>query len=255
MNGARVRRAVAGRLRRNRAGIETDLGDPVRRRLFSPALYGLYAELAPRLQVHAKGVLLDAGCGSMPYRPLVLPQVERYIGFDRERRAGGVEYVGDVEDLRPVPSASVDTILCSEVLEHVAHPHDALAAFRRVLRPGGVLILTVPFMARLHEEPHDFFRYTEHGLRALLADAGLEVEDMAQTGSLLGYLGHQATMLLLLPVWHLPGVRRVGLTVWSWAVTRPCWWLDRRLPGRRLMPLGYVVVCRRPVSPDSPGGR
>lgn len=235
------------RLRRNRAQIEADLTDPAERRLLTPLLWGLYGALEPAVRRHARGRLLDAGCGAMPYRPLVAPHVDAYVGFDRERRTDGVEYVGDIEDLEPVPSGSVSTVLCSEVLEHVPHPDRAVRAIARVLEPGGTLILTTPFLARLHEEPWDYFRYTEHALRRLVEEAGLEVVEMTQTGSVTSFLGHQVASLVVVPFWHVPRVGRAVLTASSWLVTRPCAWLDRHLPGRRLLPLGYVTVARRPA--------
>lgn len=249
MTSPSVREAAPGklrdRLRRNRAQLEAELADPARRRFLSPLLYGLYRELAPRLRRYSHGRMLDAGCGTMPYRSLVLGQVDQYVGFDIERRTDGVEYVGDIEDLEPVPSGSVDVILCSEVLEHVSHPPAALRACHRVLKPGGTLIVTTPFLARLHEEPYDFFRYTEHGLRTLFTDAGFEIEDMASTGSLLSFLGHQAATMLVIPIWHVKGLKTVAFSAVSWLITRPCSWVDRRLPGRRVLPLGYVTIGRR----------
>lgn len=63
-----------------------------------------------------------------------------------------------------------DAVLCANVLEHVAEPAAAVAGIARALRPGGVTLVTVPFIYPLHDEPIDFWRFTEHGLRHLFAD-------------------------------------------------------------------------------------
>ena len=114
------------------------------------ALDGLIGALVPVLQTHAKGVFLDAGCGTQPFRGVVEGQVERYLSYDIETRSVPLDFLGDLEDMRAVDDASIDVALCTEVLEHVPHPQVAMAELARTIRPGGVLVLTVPFLARLH---------------------------------------------------------------------------------------------------------
>jgi len=75
-------------------------------------------------------------------------------------------------DRWPVDNASVDVVLTTETLEHVLEPATFLAEARRVLRPGGHIVLTVPFSARWHFVPHDYWRFTPSGLRRLLESAG-----------------------------------------------------------------------------------
>ncbi len=237
---------LAWRIAHNRRLIDVELASsPTQRRRISPALAGLNEQLLPRLAAHAKGQFLDAGCGTQPFRGSIEPHVDRYLAYDIEARVDAVDYIGDVEDMGVVPSSSVDSMLCSEVLEHVPHPARALDEFARIVRPGGALIVTVPFLARLHEEPHDYYRYTRHGLRRLLEDAGFEVDDIAETGSLFSFIGHQVSVALLGTTWHIPGVRRIAVRLNSALVVRPSTVLDRRLRLARLLPLGYVVVATR----------
>lgn len=235
----------------NRRRIDVELADrPDRRKWISPVLFGLTDRLTPLLEAHAKGQFLDAGCGTQPFRSVVEDQVDRYLAYDIENRSVELDYTGDVEDMRAVPSQSVDTMLCSEVLEHVPRPDRAIAEFARIVRPGGVVLLTVPFLARLHEEPYDFYRYTRHGLRRLLDDGGFEVEEMVETGSLASFMGHQVSLGLLGLTWHIPGLRRVMAGVNRLFVVRPSVAFDKRSGMARLLPLGYVVVARRRESPN-----
>ena len=66
-------------------------------------------------------------------------------------------------------------MICSQVLEHIFTPADFLAEIHRVLRPGGSLLLTTPFVWDEHEQPHDFARYSSFGLHAVLEQAGFSV--------------------------------------------------------------------------------
>ena len=239
------------RITDNRRAIDIAFaGDPVGRTRVSSAILGLTNVLAPVLRSRARGAFLDAGCGTQPFRALVEPQVDRYLTFDIEARVEGVDYIGDIEDRDAVPSASIDTLLCSEVLEHVPHPPRAVGEFARVLRPGGVLVVTVPFLARLHEEPHDYFRYTRHGLRRLLVEAGFEVDEITETGSLCSFVAHQVSVGLLGLTWHVRALRRIVLALNDLVIVRPAVALDRLTSMSTLLPLGYVVVATRRPSVD-----
>jgi SAM-dependent methyltransferase len=236
------------RIAENRRRIDVDLArDPDARKALSPALYGLTDAVAPALRMYAKGAFLDVGCGTQPFRTLIELQVERYLTYDIESRAGEIDFIGDVEDMHAVADQSIDSMLCSEVLEHVPHPHVAIREFARILRPGGALVLSVPFLARLHEEPHDYFRYTRHGLRQLLNDGGFEIDEITETGSLFSFLGHQVSVGVLGLTWHMPRARRLAVAANRALVVRPAVALDRAAGLGRLLPLGYVVVASRRI--------
>jgi SAM-dependent methyltransferase len=218
-----------------------------KRRYFSPVSAGLYSALLPRLQRAARGRVLDVGCGAMPFKRRLtrLREVTGYDSLDVEARVPGVTFVASVDQMTPVPSSSYDTVLCSEVLEHVANPWSGLREIHRVLRAGGHLILTVPFLARLHEEPRDYFRYTEHSLREMLQALDFEVQDIVTTGSVAGFLGHQISSVLVPGTLGVPGVEQVAFLINAAFVVLPCVLIDRLWPARRKFPLGYIVVARR----------
>jgi SAM-dependent methyltransferase len=83
-----------------------------------------------------------------------------------------------------------------QVLEHTPNPAELVKEMARVLADDGRLILSAPFQFRLHEEPHDYFRYSPHGLRALCNDAGLEIVDVHPMGSLWSVIGHKLNSFL-----------------------------------------------------------
>ena len=238
--------------KRNRRLLNASTQDPRRRSFISPAVYATDRVLLPALAAHARGALLDVGAGDVPYRSLLAGQVTRYDTLDVEHRTETLTYVGDIHDMHMVEDGAYDTVLCLSVLEHVREPDRAMGELARVLRPGGTLILTVPHLSRLHEEPHDYYRYTQYGLRALLARSGLEEVRITAAGGLLAFLGHQVSTVLLCSVWHVPLLR--GLAYWlnKWLVVRPIHFLDRLVDPRRIFALGYVCVGRKPEAPAPP---
>lgn len=136
---------------------------------------GLCRELRPLLAGIA-GEVLDVGCGRKPYR--YYTPATRYVGVDIDTPATRALAAADVfYDGRtlPFPTSSFDSVLCSQVLEHVFEPDSFLREIRRVLRPGGTLVLSVPFAWDEHEQPVDYARYSSFGLRALLERTGYEV--------------------------------------------------------------------------------
>lgn len=126
----------------------------------------------------AHGVLLDVGCGLKPYENFFAPFVEKYYGIeysaDSGYRGNRADVAGDASAL-PFADASLDTILCTEVLEHVANPEKVIEEFARLLKPNGVIITTAPFFYPIHDQS-DFFRYTDQGLAVIMRRHGLEVE-------------------------------------------------------------------------------
>lgn len=122
------------------------------------------------------GNVLDVGCGLQPYRHL-FPTSAKYTGIDiseSKNRFGyqtsdTIYYSGKTW---PVKNKSMDFILCTETLEHVASPDIFLKEAFRALKPGGRILLTVPFAARWHFIPHDYWRYTPSALDLLLTQAG-----------------------------------------------------------------------------------
>lgn len=102
---------------------------------------------------------LDLGSAWSPYSSYF----PNRTSSDIEER-GGVDVVADAHNL-PFSDGEFENILCSEVLEHLHTPEKAIAEMYRVLSPGGTLILTTRFMFPMHDVPHDYFRYTETGMK------------------------------------------------------------------------------------------
>lgn len=125
------------------------------------------------------GVVLDVGCGFMPYRKLVesVPSVQQYVGMDLEHPT----YYGEAQpelkwDGRHIPAEdqTFDCVMATEFLEHYSDPEGILKEIFRVTKPDGKFFATVPFIWNLHELPHDQYRYTPYSLERHLRNAGFK---------------------------------------------------------------------------------
>jgi len=145
-----------------------------------------------RVRTHARGELLDVGCGSKPFAPLFAGRVQRYWGSDL--RAS--RYLGQARpdafataEEQPFRSGTFDTVLGLSMLTYLPEPGRMLAEAHRVLKPGGMLILEFTQMVPLHDEPHDYFRFTRYGAEYLLRQAGFELVEAVPVGGLWARVG------------------------------------------------------------------
>src|SRR4051812_43078984 len=144
-------------MRFRRQNVEQELVTIEDRRYLSPIFYAHYKLLLPLIQHYARGAFIDLGCGSAPFWYAVHEQVERYHGVDLWPRSDKVSFAGDIQTLGMVQDQSYDSAICIEVLEHVPEPKHAVITLGRILKPGGVIIITVPHLSRLHDVPHDYW--------------------------------------------------------------------------------------------------
>lgn len=132
------------------------------------------------------GVVLDVGCGRQRVRPFI-NAVCHYVGIDYPQTSVAMyrtppQVYADGSRL-PVADGSVDTLLLLEVLEHLAEPGAAVSEAARALRPGGTLVISVPFLYPVHDFPHDYQRWTPVGVRRLLERPDLQLELLEPVGT------------------------------------------------------------------------
>jgi SAM-dependent methyltransferase len=145
-----------------------------------------------RAREHARGELLDVGCGSKPFASLFDGRVTRYRGTDlsasRFLGASTPDAFARAEAL-PFRGGSFRTVMGLSMLTYLPEPGRMIDEAHRVLEPGGVLILEFTQMAPLHDPPHDYFRFTRFGAAWLLERAGFVPLEFIPVGGLWARVG------------------------------------------------------------------
>jgi SAM-dependent methyltransferase len=200
-----------------------------------------------QLPQHARGRLIDLGCGGAPLYGAYRALVSEVTCIDWGGSTGGTQHLDLEHDLNqplPLESARYDTVILSDVLEHIRKPEGLLSEISRILAPGGKLLLNVPFFYWLHEQPHDYFRYSEHALRFLIEQSGLSL-------LLLEGLGSAPEVLADMVGKHLSLAPSVGplasrwLQSGVWRLTQLSPVARALAPSRQRFPLAYFLVAQK----------
>jgi len=199
------------------------------------------------LKEHCKGKLIDLGCGKAPLYSSYIDLVDSAICVDWPNTSHSKDYL-DVEcDLTqdlPFQAEEFDTIILSDVLEHLPEPKHLWHEMYRILRPQGKALINVPFLYWIHESPYDYYRYTEFGLRHLAESSGFKVLSLEATGGILEVLTDlSAKFLQFRPLIGKPLASFLQSAVAQLLKTRFGKTLSQRT-GRGF-PLGYFMVVEK----------
>ncbi len=201
----------------------------------------VYQRMLPKVY---QGDLVDLGCGTAPLLGNYHNKVKSYCLVDWPSSLHENKVIDIFADLNlplGIPDSEFDSAILTSVLEHIRYPEHLLSEIARILRPGGRMFLQVPFAYWLHEEPYDYFRYTKHGLIALLESSGLQIEQIESVGNL-KYVAIDLTIRWL----HQKGrlFQKLGslLQKIAFRLFQRNW-----IPGNQSnMPLGYALIARKP---------
>lgn len=191
---------------------------------------------------------MDLGCGKVPFYAAYKAYVSEVLCVDWENSRHNSEYLDHAADLsQPLPFAdgAFDTIILSDVLEHIPVPESLWAEMVRVLSNRGKIIMNVPFYYRLHEQPHDYHRFTEFALRRLVANSRMELIQISAIGGapeiLADILSKVATRIPKAGMPIAGALQFLGL------------WFGKTRLGRRIsaataaeFPFGYFMIAQKP---------
>jgi SAM-dependent methyltransferase len=202
-----------------------------------------YLSLAPLnraleavIKKYGSGKVLDIGCGNKPYEEMFKGIATGYIGCDVvQSDLKKVDVICEATKI-PLPDSSFDTVLSTQVIEHV-EDHQALVreAFR-LLKPGGYFIVSGPMYWHLHEEPYDFFRFTKHGFKYILENNGFSVLEILSNGGKWALMGQV--------IIHTMPARLVRLKFYRAFVNTLFSYLDKKYYND-FNTMNYVVVGKK----------
>lgn len=136
---------------------------------------------------YTNGIVLDVGAGNQPYRELFC-NCEKYIAMDVDGTNKNLDIISDYKTM-PIEDKSIDFVLCTQVLEHTNEPAKLFFEVHRVLKDGGLFLLTCPMNWEMHEIPYDYFRYTYYGIEYLSESADFEIVEYNEQGGVFAVAG------------------------------------------------------------------
>lgn len=192
------------------------------------------------LRTFARGRLLDLGCGTVPLYAAYKEYIKSVTCLDWPNSLHSSLHVDVAANLNrslPLRPRTFDTVLATDVLEHLAEPTIFFREMATVLVPSGTLILGLPFLYWLHEAPHDYLRHTEFSLRRHCQESGLRVLSLEPYGGpvavVMDIIGKQIRHERLAQLFQ-----RAAVQALRWGSVRA---MDSR--DRKLFPLGYCLVA------------
>jgi SAM-dependent methyltransferase len=196
---------------------------------------------------YATGKLVDLGCGNVPFYDLYKDLVSDNVCVDWPNSAHKNQYLDFECDLNkhfPFADAEFDTIIISEVLEHISNPELIWSEMARILKPRGRILLSVPFFYKIHEAPYDFYRYTEFALKNFASKNNLRVLELKNFGG----LPEIFTDIISKNLIKIPLLGKFSSDI----LQRLCWFFINTSFGKRksansgsAYPLGYFMVVEK----------
>jgi len=141
-----------------------------------------------------KGDILDVGSGKSD-RYSRLFKFNKYVRLDIDQVCEP-DIVADAQNI-PLPDQSFDSIISTQGLEHMPNPSKAILEFYRLLRNNGCCLITVPFFNELHEEPHDYWRFTKYSLEMMFKEAGFNIISIEPRGGFFAVIAQLFTRYLI----------------------------------------------------------
>lgn len=159
-------------------------------------------EVISKFLPHIEGRVLDLGAGSAKYKEMILQKASEYRSCDAVKNKN-IDDICDVLNLS-YPQESFDTVISTQVMEHVNNPYKIAEQIYKVLKPGGKVIVTAPFLIPMHSDPGDYFRFTAGGLCEIFKQSGFTVIESGHYGGFFIVLSEMIHFSFFNPYSHKP---------------------------------------------------
>lgn len=185
---------------------------------------------------HVRGRVLDLGAGMAKYKETIKRNAADYIACDVKKNEN-IDTVCDVTNL-VFPPESFDTVISTQVFEHVDNPFTVTREIKKVLKPGGHAIITVPFMIPFHPDPKDNFRFSREGLEEIFKSSGFEIIDSGIYGGFFMVLSEMLHFSWCHPYKHKSGRFIAAIE----KIAKVC---DRVFPSKIIYANSFVVARKK----------
>lgn len=194
---------------------------------------------------YVTGRMLDVGAGDIDRYAKFFNYSER---LTTDIQAGkNIDIVAAADNL-PFADREFDSAVCTQVLEHVSNPQQVVKEINRVLKSRGYALVSVPLTAELHEQPHDYWRYTRYGIEQLFINNGFEVIENKQEGSYYSMIANVKIRHAInkYKLFERPFLGRIASKFFR-VYGGMMMWRDQRSSHEadRRHTLGYVLVARK----------
>ncbi len=181
--------------------------------------------------------VVDIGAGTAKYKSMILSKASSYTSFDVVP-GKNIDVVGDVLAM-PFENESFDTVISTQVLEHVEKPWVMIKEIKRILKLQGICILTAPFLVSYHPDPTDFFRYTKEGITSLFKNEGFEIIEAGTYNRLF------STFLEIIHIGYFRQKKFKGQELVLKHLQNFCGWLDKFVKNENIYCNVYIIAKKR----------
>lgn len=199
------------------------------------------------IKEYAHGRLLDLGCGKVPLYHAYKDYIEENICVDwgnSFHKNEHLDFTMDLNEKLSLSDGEFNTVILSDVLEHIKEPRQLCIELNRILKENGILIMNVPFFYWLHEEPHDYYRYTQHALRSLAEESGFRIIKLEPTGGVPEILADILAKSFI-------GIRLIGklsaiiIQNFTWFFIHTTWGKKIVKNSSQHFPFGYFLIAKK----------
>ncbi len=200
-------------------------------------------EVIIHTQKYMSGNTLDFGAGLAKYKGLIKPYTTKYTTFDMIP-GNAIDIVGDVLNA-PFKNEEFDTVVSTQVLEHVEKPWIMVKEIGRILKKDGVCIMTAPFMVPYHADPHDYFRYSKEGLASLFRNEGFEIVESDSYGKTFSVLSEMIHFVFFSHYIPRSQTKQLWISRLMRIVKKTAAKADNLVKNKVLYPNSYVVARKK----------
>jgi SAM-dependent methyltransferase len=192
-------------------------------------------------QVPNGAMILDAGSGEAPYRKLFRHTKYESADFCKiDKKYEESTYICDLANI-PVENERYDFIIFNQVIEHLPEPGKVLSELFRVLKKGGIIVASVPLFFEEHEQPYDFFRYTQFACKKLFEENGFIIQKLDWLEGYYGTLGYQFSMMYQ----KLPKYKFLPIRISAICLSLFFHYLETKTKLKAGMPKNYFVIATK----------